>query len=60
MKKIVKYIWITSITTLSNMVMFKVPYDWSYGSFRRAVKQELYPADWGAKEPSNISGMNLE
>ncbi|MBM2835809.1 MAG: hypothetical protein HW406_2970 [Candidatus Brocadiaceae bacterium] len=36
------------------------PYDWPYGSFRRAVKQGLYPADWGAKEPSNISGMNLE
>ena len=36
------------------------PYDWPSGSFRRAVKQGLYPADWGAKEPSNISGMNLE
>ena len=36
------------------------PGDWPYGSFRRAVKQGLYPADWGAKEPSNISGMNLE
>lgn len=30
------------------------------GSFRRAVKQGLYQADWGASEPSNIGGMNLE
>jgi putative transposase len=36
------------------------PGGWPYGSFRRAVKQGLYPADWEAKEPSNISGMNLE
>jgi len=36
------------------------PYDWPYGSFRRAVKQGLYPADWGAMEPPDISGMNLE
>ena len=36
------------------------PYDWPYGSFRRAVKQGLYPEDWGAREPSNISEMNLE
>jgi len=36
------------------------PYDWPYGSFHRAVKQGLYQADWGASEPSNIGGMNLE
>jgi len=27
-------------------------------SFRRAVKEGLYPADWGSREPSNIGGMN--
>ncbi len=34
--------------------------DWPHGSFRRAVAQGLYPADWGRCEPASIRGMALE
>jgi len=36
------------------------PGEWLYGSFHHAVKQGLYPADWGAQEPLSIEGMDLE
>lgn len=36
------------------------PRDWPYGSFQRAVRQGLYPADWGDNEPLSIKGMDLE
>lgn len=36
------------------------PGEWPYGSFQRAVRQGLYPADWGDNEPLSIKGMDLE
>ncbi|HEY1077270.1 MAG TPA: transposase [Fontimonas sp.] len=34
------------------------PYDWPHSSFRRYVRQRLYPADWGAS--AAIRGLELE
>jgi putative transposase len=36
------------------------PSEWSYSSFDRAVKQGLYPVDWGANSPLSIKQMDLE
>lgn len=36
------------------------PVDWVSGSFQRAVKEGLYPVDWGGQEPPSVTGMELE
>ncbi len=34
--------------------------DWPHSSFHRAVKEGLYPPDWGAFEPESVHRMEVE
>ena len=34
--------------------------DWPHSSFHRAVKEDLYPPDWGTFEPDNVKKMHIE
>jgi putative transposase len=36
------------------------PIDWPQSSFRRAVAEGLYAADWGATRPGSVEGLELE
>ena len=36
------------------------PVDWPHSSFMRAVERGYYSADWGAFEPQNITGLQVE
>jgi putative transposase len=36
------------------------PVEWPYGSFRRCVRQGLYPADWGRALPEGLERLDLE
>ena len=36
------------------------PADWPHSSFMRAVERGYYSADWGAFEPPNITGLQVE
>jgi len=38
----------------------KRPGDWPWSSFSKAVERGWYSSDWGAKEPDDISEMDLE
>jgi putative transposase len=34
--------------------------DWPHSSFHRALKEDLYPLDWGVFEPDNVKKMDIE
>jgi putative transposase len=34
--------------------------DWPHSSFHQAVKEGLYPVDWGTFEPQNVKQMEIE
>lgn len=34
--------------------------DWPHSSFHQAVKEKLYPPDWGGFEPENVKKMDIE
>jgi putative transposase len=36
------------------------PIDWKFSSIRKYTKLGLYEAGWGAAEPENIAGLELE
>ena len=38
----------------------KSPGDWPHSSFHQALKEGLYPPEWGMQEPRHISRMDLE